>query len=93
MNQVWAPIFKETGMDSLSYIPKSQPMKRDDWPTLGEMIKSGRRVVTFMDAHADRKDDTVNYIIPEFPHVSFQSSLATLTPFSSCLSFPPERVD
>ena len=38
------------------------------WPTLGEMIDSGKRVVVFLDAGADT-DRSVPYILPEFQMV------------------------
>lgn len=42
-------------------------MSRDDWPTLGEMIESGKRVVIFMDKGAD--EPVVNFILPQFKMV------------------------
>jgi len=39
-------------------------MTASQWPTLGEMIDSGRRVVVFLDAGADTS--VVNFILPEF---------------------------
>lgn len=42
-------------------------MKIDEWPTLGEMIESGKRVVVFMDSKADV--DSVDFILPEFQMV------------------------
>lgn len=45
-------------------------MKRSDWPTLGSLIDSGKRVVVFMDAGADGSDGgVVDFISPEFPNV------------------------
>lgn len=35
------------------------------WPTLGELIDSGKRVIVFLDAGADT-DRSVPYILPEF---------------------------
>ncbi|KAF8829668.1 hypothetical protein HHX47_DHR2000233 [Lentinula edodes] len=64
---VWAPTFVAAGIDTVSYVPPTNPMTRSDWPTLGEMIDSGKRVITFMDAGADGTDGApVDYILPEF---------------------------
>ncbi|KIK56552.1 hypothetical protein GYMLUDRAFT_47067 [Collybiopsis luxurians FD-317 M1] len=64
---VWAPAFVSAGIDTISYVPPNNPMKRSDWPTLGELIDSGTRVITFMDAGADGTDGApVDYILPEF---------------------------
>lgn len=50
-------------------------MQRSDWPTLGSMIDSGQRVVTFMDAGADGTDGApVDYILPEFTMVILSAS-------------------
>lgn len=70
MKNEWAPLFQKSGIDKISYVPPHQPMKREEWPTLGEMLDSGRRVVTFIDSKADNGDDRVDYLLPEFPHVS-----------------------
>jgi len=70
---VWEPAFVAAGIDTIAYIPPvnvlETPMTRSQWPTLGEMINSGLRVVTFMDfgAGANGTDGTpVDYILPEF---------------------------
>ena len=53
-----------------AYIPSSIPVKRGDWPTLGSMIDSGKRVVIFMDYGADGSDGgVVDYFLQEFTMV------------------------
>jgi hypothetical protein len=42
-------------------------MGQTDWPTLGSMIDSGKRVVVFMDAGADQA--TVPFILDEFSQI------------------------
>jgi len=81
---VWDPIFKAAGMDQLAFIPPNStgtnPIKQSEWPTLGDMIDSGKRLVVFLDADADTT--RVPYILDEF-------SLAWETPFDSTdKSFP-----
>ncbi|KAH9946394.1 PLC-like phosphodiesterase [Epithele typhae] len=63
---VWAPAFEQSGIAPLAYVPPHVPMARGEWPTLGALIDSGKRVVVFMDAGADGADGNVNYILPEF---------------------------
>lgn len=33
----------------MAYVPPSIPVKQSEWPTLGELINSGKRVIVFMD--------------------------------------------
>lgn len=54
-------IFQSVGLADLSYTPTSFPMVYTDWPTLGSMIDSGKRLVTFLDNGADSSQ--VSYII------------------------------
>jgi hypothetical protein len=44
---VWDPIFQQSGIASMVYTPPHLPMKASEWPTLGEMIDSGNRLVVF----------------------------------------------
>lgn len=59
---------------SYIYVPPNVPMKYSDWPTLGEMIDSGKRVVMFLDAGADTTK--VDFILPEFQMVRYRSPLS-----------------
>lgn len=45
----------------MSYVPTSTPVAYNAWPTLQELISSGKRVVSFMDYNADYS--SVNYIL------------------------------
>ncbi|KAF7360516.1 F-box domain-containing protein [Mycena venus] len=71
---VWKPAFDEAGISDLAFVPPSLPAKQSDWPTLGEMIDSGKRVVVFLDAKAD-DPDSVPFILPEFQMVRRVSAL------------------
>ncbi|EGN97554.1 hypothetical protein SERLA73DRAFT_139822 [Serpula lacrymans var. lacrymans S7.3] len=63
----WAPAFVNSGVSKYAYVPPHLPMKQSEWPTLGDMIDSGKRVVIFLDAGADGSDGgVVDYILPEF---------------------------
>jgi hypothetical protein len=66
----WEPAFSNSGIKDLAYVPPHLPMKQSDWPTLGEMINSGKRVVVFLDAGANGIDGgVVDFILPEFDMV------------------------
>ncbi|PWN28202.1 hypothetical protein BDZ90DRAFT_239634 [Jaminaea rosea] len=54
-------------LHELAYVPPKAKMTHDDWPTLEEMIDSGRRLVVFIDSGADQK--RVPYILDEFSQV------------------------
>ncbi|KAI0644598.1 PLC-like phosphodiesterase [Trametes meyenii] len=85
LKDLWDPPFQASGIADLAYVPPSIPVKQGDWPTLGELIDSGKRVVVFLDAGAD-SDRSVPYILPEFPMV-------WETPFSVTDSKFPCSVD
>lgn len=53
--------FKGAGLDTMSYAPPSASIPATQWPTLGSLIDSGKRLITFMDASADF--NSVSYII------------------------------
>lgn len=55
----------------MAYVPPSVPVKQSDWPTLGELIDRGTRVVVFLDAGADTSQ--VDFILPEFEMVRIMS--------------------
>jgi hypothetical protein len=67
VEKVWKPVFNSSGIEPLAYIPIQPIMSRDDWPTLGEMITSGKRLVVFLDKGADsRVHPEKEYILPQF---------------------------
>ena len=68
---VWAPLFERTGIASMAFVPPQPVMTREDWPTLGSMINSGKRVVVFLDRGATEKGKgtVVPYILPQFKMV------------------------
>jgi len=60
-------VFKAVGLDTLSYTPTSAVTTNTAWPSLGSMIDSGKRLVTFMDTKANF--NSVPYIIDEFTNM------------------------
>jgi len=63
----YAQGFQAAGLVDLSYAPSQATLALADWPTLGAMIDSGKRLVTFMDHQADFA--TVPYIVDEFTNM------------------------
>jgi len=63
----WHPIFVASGIAELAFVPANSPTNAEDWPTLQNLINSGRRVVIFMDKGTNSL--TVPYILSEFEHI------------------------
>ncbi|KAJ8123411.1 hypothetical protein ONZ43_g639 [Nemania bipapillata] len=71
--------FKAVGLDSYAFVP-SGSLTLDTWPTLGDMISSGNRLVVFMDYYSDTSK--VPYILDEFSYyfeTPFDPQAAQLT--------------
>ncbi|KAI9773049.1 MAG: hypothetical protein M1840_008169 [Geoglossum simile] len=75
---------KQAGLDQFVYTPPKIPMGLDDWPTLSEMIASGKRAVIFLDYGANQA--SVPYILDQF-------SQLWETPFSPTNRSFPCHVD
>ncbi|KAJ5805952.1 PLC-like phosphodiesterase [Penicillium pulvis] len=74
-----API-QNSGLVDYAYEPWKIPMSLDDWPTLSDMILTGKRAVIFMDYEADQT---------EYPYLLDEFSQMWETPFSPLnRSFP-----
>jgi hypothetical protein len=63
----YVPAIQNSGIARYLYEPEYVPQHRDQWPTLAEMILSGKRMVLFMDYNAKQKK--VPYIMDEFTHM------------------------
>jgi hypothetical protein len=70
-------VFESVGLDTISYAPPTAIVRVFDWPTLGAMIDSGKRLVTFLDNNANFA--TVPYIIDEFTNV-WETAFGILDP-------------
>ncbi|KAI0468098.1 PLC-like phosphodiesterase [Xylaria cf. heliscus] len=57
--------FRSSGLDSYTFTPSGK-LGLDDWPTLGDLISSGNRVIVFMDYNSDTSK--VPYILDEFAY-------------------------
>lgn len=63
----FAAVYESVGLDQLSWSPPAAIVATNAWPTLGSMVDSNKRVVTFMDNSADFT--TVPYILDEFSNM------------------------
>lgn len=61
-SSVFTAAFEAAGADAYAYSPSST-LALDAWPTLGDLIDAGTRLVVFMDYPSG---DSVSYILPEF---------------------------
>ncbi|KAF5368278.1 hypothetical protein D9615_010378 [Tricholomella constricta] len=84
VKKVWKPVFDAAGITPLTYVPPVIPMRYSQWPTLGEMLDSEKRVVVFLDAGANTT--LVDFILPEF-------QMIWETPFSVTNSSFPCKID
>ncbi|KAF3385605.1 putative secreted protein [Penicillium rolfsii] len=55
---------QNSGLYDLAYTPPKIPMGLDDWPTLSEMILTGKRAVIFMDYQANQT--AIPWLMDEF---------------------------
>ncbi|KAJ5714195.1 uncharacterized protein N7483_011376 [Penicillium malachiteum] len=76
----FVPAIQSSGLYDYVYTPSKIPMGLDDWPTLSEMIISGKRAVLFMDYQANQT---------AYPWLMDEFSQMWETPFSPTnRSFP-----
>ncbi|ROV91731.1 hypothetical protein VPNG_09961 [Cytospora leucostoma] len=76
----FAAAFEAAGADTYAYTPGST-LTISEWPTLGDLVDAGTRLVVFMDYPAD---DSVSYILNEFDSYIFE------TPYDTTNSSFPE---
>ncbi|KAF3394342.1 PI-PLC X domain-containing protein 1 [Penicillium rolfsii] len=74
--------FASSGIDRYAFVPSSNPLPVGSWPTIGELISSGKRLVVFLDYGADTSK--VNYILDEFVYYFETPYDVTDSGFSSC---------
>ncbi|KAL7266741.1 hypothetical protein RUND412_010697 [Rhizina undulata] len=75
---------ENSGLADIAYIPTERHLNYTQWPTLSELILSGKRAIVFMDYKADQT--IVPYILDEFTYM-FE------TPFSQTNASFPCNVD
>ena len=57
----YGQVFQSTGLADLAFAPNTSTLPASQWPTLGDMIDSGKRLVVFMDNGANF--NSVPYLI------------------------------
>ncbi|KAG8718628.1 hypothetical protein FRC09_012378 [Ceratobasidium sp. 395] len=63
----FAAAYQTASLVDMSYAPETLAVQADQWPTLGTLIDTGKRLVTFMDNGAD--NSAAPYLIDEFTNV------------------------
>ncbi|KAG7085358.1 hypothetical protein E1B28_002923 [Marasmius oreades] len=84
VDAVWKPLFDQAGLTTMAFVPDHVPLKYSEWPTLGQMINTGKRLVVFLDSGANTT--AVDFILPEF-------QMVWETPFSVTNSSFPCSID
>ncbi|KAF7509935.1 hypothetical protein GJ744_007249 [Endocarpon pusillum] len=90
--QAFGEAFKKSEIEKHCFVPGEKEAVVGDlesWPTLGDMIARGKRVVVFMDSGAESQKASP-YILPEFPYF-FETPFGVTDPaFPSCsIDRPP----
>lgn len=86
VNNYTAPIMN-AGLGPYLYYPPKVPMRVNDWPTLSQMILTGKRVVVFMDYQANQAE--VPYILDEFSQM-WETPFSPTNPAFPCdIQRPP----
>lgn len=83
----FADALRSAGLERFIYSPPKTKMTLDEWPTLGELILNGKRVVVFMDYGADQSE--VPYILDEFAYMWETPFSPTDTSFPCTVGRPP----
>lgn len=81
-----APL-EASGLVKYAYIPPKIPMSLNDWPTLAQMILSGKRVVFFMDYMSNQA--SVPYVLDQFSQLWESSFDPTDREFPCNVQRPP----
>ena len=81
-----APL-EASGLSNYAYVPPKVPMNITDWPTLGSIILTGKRVVIYMDYNANQT--AVPYILDEFSQIWETPFSPTDSSFPCTIQRPP----
>lgn len=75
-------VFEASGLKQFTFVPSTNPLPIDQWPTFSDLISAGTRLIAFMDYHADITQ--VPYILDEFTYF-FETPYDTTDPnFAEC---------
>ncbi|KIY51257.1 PLC-like phosphodiesterase [Fistulina hepatica ATCC 64428] len=73
-------VYEAVGLDTLSFSPSNASLAYTAWPTLGEMIGNGTRLVTYLDNQADYA--SVSWLLDEFTNIWETAYDVTSTDFN-----------
>jgi hypothetical protein len=76
----YAQAFQSTGLASKMYTPNAASLTKQQWPSLGSMIDSGKTVVGFLSSGADTS--SVPYLLDEFSNIWETPYDQTSVPFN-----------
>jgi hypothetical protein len=79
----FAGAFGSAGLEQYMYSPTAGSLTINEWPTMGSLIDSGKRVLAFMDNQADFTQ--VPYLIDEFSNM-FEDSYGESLGLSAVLT-------
>jgi hypothetical protein len=77
----FAQSFTSAGLDQYAYSPTAATLTLNEWPTMGSLIDSGKRVLAFMDNQADFSQ--VPWLIDEFGNM-FEDAYGALASSLFC---------
>ena len=79
--------FMKAGLSDLLYSPPVIPMAHENWPTLGSMILSGKRMVVFLDYQANQTK--IPWLMDEFSQMWETPFSPTNRSFPCSVQRPP----
>ena len=79
---------ERSGLSRYAYIPPQIPLSVNDWPTLSDLILTGKRAVIFMDYKANQT--AVPYILDEFSQMWETPFSPTDRTFPCTVDRPPD---
>ncbi|KAJ9156725.1 PLC-like phosphodiesterase [Pleurostoma richardsiae] len=85
---LYAPFIESTGITQYAYTPNVIPMALDNWPTLSELILTGKRVIMFMDYQANQT--AYPWLLDEFSQMWETPFDPTDNSFPCTVARPPD---
>lgn len=85
----FVPAVENSGLLRYAYIPPTQPMGLDGWPTLGEMILRQQRVVFMLDYEANQEE--IPWLLDEFSYMWETPFSPVERSFPCTVDRPPEQ--
>lgn len=87
----WFKAFFDTGLDLISYVPPPHKrygnMRVEDWPTIAELVRTNKRLITFLSSGAD--ENFAPFLLPEYDYI-FETNFGIDAPDQySCVASRP----